>query len=537
MNLNDTRTADSPTTPPRILLVDDEGLSRALVRQHLPPGYEVTECANADDALGAVRASAHDAALVDVEMPGQDGFALCRHLRGNPLTAEMPVILVTAKSGIEDLERGFEAGATDYIRKPFNPRELHARVRNAVELKLRRDSARRWRERIALDLDMAGALQRSLLAPRPFLRPELQVFTAYRPSTEVGGDLFGILPLPDGRIALYVGDVAGHGVGAALAATFLNASLSEMLRTQHGLGPAQLANNLHRLFIEQIRTPGLYATLLLALVEPRLRRWQCINCGQPAPIVLAPPGLKRRDFETRGGPPIGFALAGERPFTPDDEVNLDLPEDAAILMVTDGLLEAENHLDPEASPRKTLSTLVGNWRCDRSAPPMTTIMDGMVRAGFQLGGDDYTALLVEQIPREEIVFSRTVPLSAENLTALGSEVERALADRGWPEPSTWATHLLVVEHGANVLRHGKCGADGWVSVQVRCRDRALELLVGDSGQPWKYEEAPTADPEGLTDRGRGLMMIRRIASHIASHRADDRNFTLFAVQRDWRMPA
>ena len=145
---------------PRVLLVDDDPLGRMLVRQHLPPGYAVTECADAESALRAARAAPHDLALVDVLLPGLDGFALCRQLKSDPLTADTPVIVVTAMTGIEDLERGFEAGATDYVRKPFNPRELAARVRTAVELKQQGDDIRRWNERVTRDLALAGRLAR-----------------------------------------------------------------------------------------------------------------------------------------------------------------------------------------------------------------------------------------------------------------------------------------------------------------------------------------------------------------------------------------
>ena len=527
---------NEPPVAPRILLVDDEPFSRALMRQHLPSDYLITECPDAESALREARQQPHDAALVDVQMPGLDGFALCRLLRNDPLTADIPVIVVTAKSGIEDLERGFEAGATDYIRKPFNPRELLVRVRNAVELKMRGDAIRRWRERIAHDLALAGALQRSLLAPRPLLHRDMRIYTAYQSSIEVGGDLFDMQHLPEGRIALYVADVAGHGVGAALASTFLKASLSEMLREHAGAGPARIANELHRLFIEQLRAPGLYATLFLAVVDPRSRRWQCINCGHPAPIVIAPPSLKRRDFEDKGGPPIGFALAGDQPFSERDEINLNLPEDVAILMVTDGLLEADNPRDPSCSSRKVLADLITAWLDERNAPPMDYIFEGMRNAGFVLGHDDCTAMLVEQIPAADIVFDEQIPLVAENLALLAQRMEAALLERAWPETSVWAAHLLLVEHGANVIRHGRCPPDATLSVQVRLQPRALELLVTDNGRPWKYEEASTVEPDAMADHGRGLMMIRRAASYVASHRENDRNISLFGVLRDWKVP-
>lgn len=521
---------------PRVLLVDDEAMGRLLIRQHLPPSYLVTECADAESALRAARARQHDVALVDVLLPGLDGFALCEQLKRDPLTADMPVIVVTAKSGIEDLERGFVAGATDYIRKPFNPRELTARVRNAVELKQRGDSLRRWNERVARDLELAGALQRSLLAPRPFLREDLRIHSAYQSSIEVGGDFFDMMTLPDGRIALYVGDVAGHGVGAAIAATLLKASLAELLREHAGAGPARIANELHRIFLLQLRAPGLYATLFLALVDQERRQWRCLNCGHPAPIVIAPPGLQRCDFENRGGPPVGFCLAGHTPYEEADEVVLDLADDVAVMLVTDGLLEAENPGQPEASTRKTLVDLIRTWRHDRGQPPMDHIFQGMKQAGFGLGSDDCTALLVEQIPPGEIIFQESAALSPENLARLAQGMENALRAAAWPENAVWAAHLLVIEHGANVLKHGRSPPGSRFCVQVRAGEQALELLVRDGGQPWKYEEAPTVEPKDQDDHGRGLMMIRRIASYVASHRDGDENVTLFAVQRNWQVP-
>jgi sigma-B regulation protein RsbU (phosphoserine phosphatase) len=528
---------DEPAERSRVLIVDDDAFSRRLMRMHLDSDYDITECADAETALAAMLAAPHDAALVDVEMPGKDGFSLCRQLRRQPATTNVPVILVTAKSDISDLERGFEAGATDYIRKPFNPRELTVRVRNAVELKRRGDSVRRWRERIDRDLAMAGALQRSMLAPRPMLRNDLRIYTNYQSSIEVGGDFFDMMNLPDGRIALYVGDVAGHGVGAAVAATYLKATLSEVMRHHEGAAPSHIANQLHRLFITQLRSPGLYATLFLALIDPRSRHWQCINCGHPAPIVIAPPTLKRRDFEDRGGPPVGFPLTGDQPFLEEDEVGLDLPEDVSILLVTDGLLEAENRFDPDQSTRRELVEQVTTWLQHRMCDPMESIVRGFTYAGFALGQDDYTMMLVEQIPTGQIVFSETTALDPARLASLATAMEQRLSGHGWPVSSIWAAHLILVEHGANVLAHGRSAVAPELSVQVRCMDQALELMIVDNGNPWRYEDAPVLAEDHVSDHGRGLMMIRRAASFVVSHRRDDRNVSLFGVQKDWSMPS
>lgn len=508
-------------------------MGRRLIRQHLPASYEVTECPDAESALNAARSGQHDVALVDVQMPGMDGFALCRLLKADPVTAELPVIVVTAKSGIEDLEQGFESGATDYVRKPFNPRELNARVRTAIELKRRGDAIRRWSARISSDLALAGALQRSVLAPHPYLRENMRIHTAYQFSIEVGGDFFDMLPLPSGVFALYVGDVSGHGVGAALAATLLKANLAEVLRSDAENGPAHIANEIHKRFLDQLRAPGLYATLFLALVDPVRRHWSCINCGHPAPIVIAPPGLRRFDFEVRGGPPVGFCLAGKEPYAKDDEIQLDLPDDMAVMLVSDGLLEAENTMEQGASTRKLLADLIRDWRAERIGPPMDFIFNGMRKGGFELGSDDCTALLVEQIPAHEVIFQKKIELSLQNLTQLASEMENALKAISWPDSSLWAAHLLVVEHGVNAMKHGRAPEGSPFSVQLRMVHSALELMLRDCGQPWKYEDASIPQTTLTADHGRGLAMIFNIASYIASHREGSENLNLFGILRAW----
>jgi adenylate cyclase len=130
--------------PERILVVDDapeniQAISTILRAQ----GYQVlaaTEGARALDVLGKVRP---DLLLLDVIMPGMDGFEVCRRLKATPELAEIPVIFLTGKTETEDVVRGFEVGAVDYVTKPFNAHELLARVRTHLEIgRLNRENMR-----------------------------------------------------------------------------------------------------------------------------------------------------------------------------------------------------------------------------------------------------------------------------------------------------------------------------------------------------------------------------------------------------------
>jgi two-component system response regulator MtrA len=114
----------------RILVVEDEADVRELIVYRLSrSGFTVIASADGDEALRLANAEQFDLAVLDVMMPGLDGYSVARMLRDRPGCMNLPVIFVTARVREEDISQGYDAGADDYIRKPFNPDELLSRVR------------------------------------------------------------------------------------------------------------------------------------------------------------------------------------------------------------------------------------------------------------------------------------------------------------------------------------------------------------------------------------------------------------------------
>ncbi|MHB0876246.1 MAG: response regulator [Anaerolineae bacterium] len=114
----------------RILVVDDTAAVAKLITAHLESaGYKADSAKSGVEALELVAQGTPDLVMIDVMMPGMDGFQLTQKLRANPRTAHTPIIIVTARDSVEDKVRGFEVGADDYMVKPFEPPELLARVR------------------------------------------------------------------------------------------------------------------------------------------------------------------------------------------------------------------------------------------------------------------------------------------------------------------------------------------------------------------------------------------------------------------------
>jgi pilus assembly protein CpaE len=114
----------------RILVVDDTELNLKMVSAILvKDGYEVITARNGTEALGVIKSSPPALAILDVMMPDMDGYALCGHLRQTPTTAKIPIIILTALSGVEDKIKAFDSGADDFLAKPFEPQELRARIK------------------------------------------------------------------------------------------------------------------------------------------------------------------------------------------------------------------------------------------------------------------------------------------------------------------------------------------------------------------------------------------------------------------------
>ncbi|WP_028451727.1 diguanylate cyclase domain-containing protein [Chitinilyticum aquatile] len=122
-----------------ILVVDDQMSNIELLDELLGSDYEIRFALDAEGALQRIAQQLPELILLDVMMPGTDGYTLCAQLKADPVTRDIPVIFLTALATPDEETRGLEAGAVDYITKPFTPAVVRARVRNHVELKRSKD--------------------------------------------------------------------------------------------------------------------------------------------------------------------------------------------------------------------------------------------------------------------------------------------------------------------------------------------------------------------------------------------------------------
>lgn len=165
---------------PQLLIVDDEPSAlQAMEMLLLKEKYELIFASNGPEALSLLESVSVDAILLDVMMPGMDGFEVCRQLKKDQTWQHIPVILVTALDTKQDLARGLDAGADDFLHKPFNGLELRARVRSMLRIKQRHDeleAALRIRE------DLSNMIVHDIRNPLSTIMVYCDLAEAYMPN-------------------------------------------------------------------------------------------------------------------------------------------------------------------------------------------------------------------------------------------------------------------------------------------------------------------------------------------------------------------
>lgn len=228
-----------------ILIVDDTPINIGVISGALKDIYKTKVATSGEKALAIANGNDKpDLILLDVMMPEMDGYEVCRRLKANRDTREIPVIFLTGQTGTDDETKGFEVGAVDYIHKPFSEAVVKARVR--THLMLREAHAQIARQLIAIniEMEMARQIQLSIL---PKSTPKLQgieIVARYMPMTSVAGDFYDFIVVDEKRLGILVADVSGHGLPSALIASMLQVALTAQVG--HASDPARVLAGLNR---------------------------------------------------------------------------------------------------------------------------------------------------------------------------------------------------------------------------------------------------------------------------------------------------
>ena len=373
----------------RILIVDDAKTNVDILVEALRGDYKLSVALDGEAALRSVEKSAPDLVLLDIVMPGLDGFEVCRRLRAQESTHELPIMFLSALEDVKDKTRGFEVGGNDYLTKPFEILEVKARVRSLLKAKAYADAIREALDRdlrIARDIQM-GILPTDLAAATS--HSGLDVHAIIEPALKVGGDLYEVLRASDDRLVIALGDVSGKGISASLFMAIAVTVLRTLAR--HIVDPAEILNRLNDELAE--RNPhGMFVTIQCLVFDLERGCVTGAGAGHHQMALLSPNRAPRLAFPSSGRP------AGLFPSNAIECETLTLEPGDTFVLFSDGVSEATNTAGDFYGEDRLL-ILLSSCAGASSADIVTRVM-GDVRA-FAAGAkqsDDITVLAARYAP-------------------------------------------------------------------------------------------------------------------------------------------
>ena len=296
-------------------------------------------------ALALLSQDAYDMVLLDMIMPGIDGYEVLGSIKADADLRDVPVVMVSALDDLESVVRCIELGADDYLSKPVEPALLNARLRAGLQKKQFRDQEQQYlktieetQRRLKEDLDEAARYVVSILPPPQTGR--LSADWRYLPSTELGGDVFGYYWIDDEHFAIYLLDVCGHGVGAAL----LSVSLIHVVGAGALTGidfrdPAQVLTGLNEVFPME-RHNDMFFTMWYGVYHAPSRTLRYASGGHP-PALLVEAEQGRERVKTVHELSCSGPLVGVIPGQVYQAAEVQVPAASQLYVYCDGVYEIQ----------------------------------------------------------------------------------------------------------------------------------------------------------------------------------------------------
>lgn len=381
----------------RILVVDDNTENRSvLVRRLQRQGHETAKADHGAHALEMLAEGGFDLVLLDVIMPVMDGYTALVKMKSDEDLRHIPVIMISALDEIESVVRGIEAGAEDYLPKPFNPTLLRARIGASLEKKRFRDQEQTYlrqieetQERLENELQEAARYVASILPP-PMDEP-YRIRWEYDPSTELGGDSFGYHWIDDDHFAIYLLDVCGHGVGAALlSVAAINVIRSSSLPKVDFRDPAQVLQGLNDAF-QMERHNGMYFTIWYGVFHRKTRALRHASGGHPPSVLLVPQPDGSDKLEKLRCPGVLIGALPDMTFKSDTTT---VPPGARLCVFCDGAYEIRQ---PNQSMIDFDDDFIPYIAAHGREDSLPTTLLSWVRSirGQQTLDDDYSFLIID----------------------------------------------------------------------------------------------------------------------------------------------
>ena len=394
-----TEATPEPQETAKILVVDDEPRNvRILQIQLNARGYTVYTAADGLQALDVVKEEMPDLILLDINMPKMDGFEVVKQVRANEATEFIPIVMITAlRDTRENRIKSIEAGADDFIEKPFDSLEVLARVRSLLRIKHYQDTLAKYNARLQEELQMARSIQ-EILIPQDGVQ-ELSGFRVAShccPEMAVGGDFFDVWEIAPNRLGVFISDVMGHGVSAAFVTVFIKTILAEF-QQQIENNPGHLLEILNTRFNDLISSRlFMFATAFCGIIDLDKGEFVCANAGHSFPFLY---NAQEKTYHPVGDKNTGNGLGIWRDSV-YETTHYPFDQLSKIFLYTDGVYEAKNPKGEEFTIDR-LRRLVDAWTDQSVAELVTSVSEAVDTFTDNCPKDDDLTLIAIEVSGED----------------------------------------------------------------------------------------------------------------------------------------
>lgn len=525
---------------PVVLAVDDTPENLDVVKGILADEYIVKAAVNGKMALKIAETQAPDLILLDIMMPDMDGYEVCRRLKGNPATAEIPVIFLTAKDQDTDQAKGFDLGAADYIQKPVNALILRSRTKTHVHLKKNLDALHEayalintQRQRMQDELNVGRDIQMSMLQRDYPLFPDHDEFSVHaqlEPAREVSGDFYDLFFVNPEELCLVVADVSGKGVPAALfmavSKTLFNA------RAMDDRSPASIMTRVNN-ELSKNNPSCMFVTVFLAILNIETGELRYSNAGHNPPL------LKRADGQVSVLREIHGPIAGAIEAIAYGEDRIMLGQGDLLLAFTDGVTEAMNTVNELYSDARLEKwfTAPRDLSAAEWVKNLVESVDNFVDGAEP--SDDITimALSYDRVPGEKTqdLYSITIPNSLKAIDSVVEGLEAFTEGKAILPGVVQKLCIAFDELLNNIISYGYVD-DGLheIFVEMDYRNDALAVTIKDDGIP--FNPFMGSDPDislSVDDReigGLGIHLVKQMMDEVSYMRFTDMNMVRLVVK-------
>jgi phosphoserine phosphatase RsbU/P len=322
----------------KILVIDDDPAVRILLERMLSrSGYEIIVACDGMEGLEKAKLLHPALVICDWMMPGLNGLEVCRQIKETPELSTTFFILLTSLGSVDDRVKGLDAGSDDFLCKPIEMNELKARVRAGLRLHQLSRDLQIQKQLLEAELAEAAEYVGSIL-PEPLTNTSLSIDVRFIPSRQLGGDGFDYFWLDRDRLVIYLLDVSGHGLRAALPSlAVINLLRSRGLNKVNYAKPSEVLRGLNRTFQMSHRNDK-YFTIWYGVYDCHKRYLVYSSAGHP-PAILVSSDRERSPVDLplkTPGFPIGMFADAE--YT---DANCTIGDRSSLYIFSDGIYEIE----------------------------------------------------------------------------------------------------------------------------------------------------------------------------------------------------